>query len=265
MFGFKVKISSVSGNINFSQLNMNSILFLLALAFAPGVYLAIAIYGRDKYDREPKMILLKAFLLGCFSIIPAAAIEIALKEPLDFIELGIGNVAIHAFIGVALVEELAKFVMLRYHAYRLPEFNEPFDGIVYASFVGLGFATTENIFYVLEGGWGVGVVRMFTSVPAHYAFAVIMGYYVGKAKFEPRQRMLHMTRGVFYATFMHGAYDFFLMQKSYPALAILTIGVLIMSLRISRRAVEELHADSIFRFHRKLVNQSHEPHERSGF
>ncbi|MCW5907822.1 MAG: PrsW family intramembrane metalloprotease [Chitinophagales bacterium] len=244
---------------------MNSILFLVALAFAPGIYLAVAIYGRDKYDREPKMILLKAFLLGCLSIIPAAIIEIVLKEPLDFPELGIWNVAIHAFVGVALVEELAKFVMLRFHAYRLPDFNEPFDGIVYAAFVGLGFATAENVLYVLQGGWGVGVMRMFTSVPAHYAFAVIMGYYVGKAKFEPQHRMLHMTRGVFYATFMHGAYDFFLMQKSYPALAILTIGVLLMSLRISRRAVEELHADSVFRFHSTQVNQLLEPHERSGF
>lgn len=242
---------------------MNSILFLVALAFAPGIYLAVAIYGRDKYDREPKMILLKAFLLGCLSIIPAAFIEIFLAKPLDFEELGIWNTVIHAFVVVALTEELCKFVMLRFHAYRLPEFNEPFDGIIYGTFVGLGFATAENLLYVLQGGVSVGVVRMFTSVPAHYAFAVIMGYYVGKAKFEPQHRMLHMTRGVFYATFMHGAYDFFIMQKAYPALAILTIGVLLMSLRISRRAVEELHADSVFRFHNGHFNNSGEPHERS--
>lgn len=242
---------------------MNSILFLVALAFAPGIYLAVAIYGRDKYDREPKLILLKAFILGCLSIIPAAVIEIYLGKEFNFPQLGIWNVAIHAFAIVAHTEELCKFVMLRFHAFRLPAFNEPFDGIVYATFVGLGFATAENVMYVLQGGVGVGIVRMFTSVPAHYAFAVIMGYYVGKAKFEPQHRMLNMTRGVFYATFMHGAYDFFLMQKSYPALAILTIGVLLMSLRISRRAIEELHADSVFRFHNQHFNDSGEPHERS--
>lgn len=242
---------------------MNSILFLIALAFAPGIYLAIAIYGRDKYDREPKQILLKAFILGCLCVIPAGFIEIYLEQKFNFPSLGIWNVAIHAFAIVALTEELCKFVMLRFHAFRLPEFNEPFDGIVYATFVGLGFATAENVMYVLQGGVGVGIVRMFTSVPAHYAFAVIMGYYVGKAKFEPQHRMLNMTRGVFYATFMHGAYDFFLMQKSYPALAILTIGVLLMSLRISRRAVEELHTDSSFRFRSGHFNNYSEPHERS--
>jgi RsiW-degrading membrane proteinase PrsW (M82 family) len=242
---------------------MNSILFLLALAFAPGIYLVVAIYGRDKYDREPKIILLKAFLLGGLSIIPAAFMELFFAKTLDFDELGLWNVAIHAFVVVALTEELCKFVMLRFHAYRLPEFNEPFDGIVYASFVGLGFATAENVMYILQGGVSVGVVRMFTSVPAHYAFAVIMGYYVGKAKFESQHRMLHMTRGVFYATFMHGAYDFFIMQKSYPALAILTIGVLFMALRISKRSIEELHADSMFRFHNGTFLNSNEPHERN--
>ncbi len=240
---------------------MDSILFLLALAFAPSIYLAIVIYGKDKYDREPKMILLKAFLLGGLSIIPAGSIELLLENVLHFENAGIWNVVLKAFVIAGLTEELCKFVMLRFHAYRLPEFNEPFDGIVYAVFVGLGFATAENVMYVLDGGWGVGVLRMFTAVPAHYAFAVIMGYYVGKAKFEPEKRMLNMTRGVFYATFIHGAYDFFLMQKDTPALAILTIGVLIMAIRISKRSIAELQADSIFRLNKSLLIKDSEPHE----
>ncbi len=240
---------------------MNSTLFLLALAFAPGIYLAIVIYGKDKYDREPKMILLKAFLLGCFSIVPAAAIELFLDNLLHFENIGIWNIVIKAFVIAGLTEELCKFAMLRFHAYRLPEFNEPFDGIVYAVFVGLGFATAENVMYVLDGGVGIGILRMFTAVPAHYAFAVIMGYYVGKAKFEPKNRMLNMTRGVFYATFIHGAYDFFLMQKDFPALAILTVGVLIMAIRISKRSIAELQADSIFRFNKRLFIKDSAPHE----
>lgn len=228
---------------------MNSVLPLVGLALAPGIYLSIVIYGKDRYDPEPKKILLVAFLLGCFSIIPAIIIELMLKAPLSFAGLGIINDALSAFIGVALIEELCKFFVLRFHAYRKAEFNEPFDGIVYAVFVGLGFATAENILYVLQEGFGTGVMRMFTAVPAHYAFAVIMGYYVGKAKFEPANRASHFLRAVFYATFIHGAYDFFIFQKYYPGLVIFTIGVLIMALRISRRSIEELQADSVFRFH----------------
>jgi RsiW-degrading membrane proteinase PrsW (M82 family) len=224
---------------------------------APGIYLSIVIYGKDKYDPEPKRILLAAFLLGCLSIIPAAIIEMLLKEPLALTNSSLINVAISAFAGIGLVEELCKFFFLRIHAFRKPQFNEPFDGIVYATFVGLGFATAENLLYVYQHGFGTGILRMFTAVPAHYAFGVIMGYYVGKAKFEPGQRGTHIFRGIFYAAFMHGAYDFFALQQNIPALTIFTIGVLLMALRISRRSIEELHADSAFRFNaNRLASQT---------
>ncbi len=232
---------------------MDSVLLLLALAFAPGVYLAIIIYGKDKVEPEPKLILLKAFLLGAISIVPAWFIETYLTKKLDFEELGIWNAVISAFFVIALTEELGKFLMVRFHAYRLNDFNEPFDGIIYTVFVGLGFATAENVGYVLNHGFQIGVVRMFTAVPAHYAFAVIMGYYVGKAKFEPENRLMHMIKAVLFATLLHGAYDFFIIQQNYPALGFLTLGVLFMSIRISRKAIAELQSDSIFRFNNRIL------------
>lgn len=228
---------------------MQYLLLLIALALAPGIYLSIVIYGKDKYDREPKKILLVAFLWGAFSIIPAVLLEMFWIQLGFDVSSDIPWTMFHAFVVVGLSEELFKFLALRFHAYLKDEFNEPFDGIVYASFVALGFATVENLFFVLERGAATGVLRMFSAVPAHYAFGVIMGYYVGKAKFEPEQRRLHFLRGLFYASFMHGAYDFFILQQNYPALGIFTVGVLLMAWRISRRAIEELHADSMFRFH----------------
>ncbi len=222
---------------------------LLALAVAPAIYLSIVIYGRDKYDREPKRILLVAFLWGCFSVVPALILETFWGRLGFGISGSFVGTAVYAFGVVALSEELSKFTMLRLHAYRRAEFNEPFDGIVYAAFVALGFATIENIAYVFQHGFGTGVMRMFTAVPAHFSFGVIMGYYVGKAKFAPQHRFSLMTQGVFYATIMHGAYDFFIMQQNFPALGIFTVGILIMSWRISKNAINELHADSRFRFH----------------
>jgi RsiW-degrading membrane proteinase PrsW (M82 family) len=222
---------------------------LLALSVAPTIYLAIVLYGRDKYDREPKRILLVAFLWGCFSVIPALMLETFWSNMGLGISYSFIGTAIYAFGVVGLSEELSKFIMLRLHAYRRPEFNEPFDGIVYAAFVALGFATIENIAYVFQHGFGTGLMRMFTAVPAHFSFGVIMGYYVGKAKFAPQHRFSLMAQGVLYATFMHGAYDFFIMQQNLPVLGIFTVGILIMSWRISKNAINELHGDSKFRFH----------------
>lgn len=227
---------------------MYEYLALLGVAIAPSIYLAILIYGYDKYDREPKRILLVAFLLGCLSTIPAVLMG------LFWIILGFDasdnliDTAFFAFVVIAFSEEISKFIMLRLHAYRLPEFNEPFDGIVYAVFVALGFATTENILYVMESGLGTGIARMFTAVPAHYAFGCIMGYYVGKAKFKKRGRVFLMIVGIFFAVLLHGAYDFFLLQTNYPALALMMIPVLLLSWVLSKRAIRTMQLDSQFRF-----------------
>jgi RsiW-degrading membrane proteinase PrsW (M82 family) len=67
--------------------------------------------------------------------------------------------------------------------YNNKNFNEPFDGIVYAVIVSMGFATIENIIYVFQYGFATGILRLFTAVPAHAAFGILMGYFLGKAKF----------------------------------------------------------------------------------
>ena len=72
--------------------------------------------------------------------------------------------------------------------WRNKNFNEPFDGIVYACFIGLGFAGIENIMYVfgndtVGGALTTGVMRALLSVPGHFLFAVIMGYFLGPFPF----------------------------------------------------------------------------------
>jgi protease PrsW len=89
------------------------------------------------------------------------------------------------------------------------------DGIVYSVMVGMGFATLENLLYVLKyaevgQGMQVGIKRMFLSVPAHATFAVVMGYFVGKAKFDSKNSFWLMLTGLIGAVFFHGSFDFFL-------------------------------------------------------
>jgi len=226
---------------------MTYVSILLALALAPGAYLAFSTYLKDKYEPEPKKLLLGTFLTGCIMIIPAAIIELGATSLLGCKGPGLSNALLMSFLVVGPVEEGAKFWVLRYYAYPKKEFNEPFDGIVYGAFVALGFATLENVFYVLQHGFAVGILRMFISVPGHYAFGVIMGYYLGKAKFEAKNQARYMRRGFFSAVILHGAFDFFILQKIYPALYLFTIVVLVVALRMARREIKELQADSLLR------------------
>lgn len=229
-------------------------LALLALAIAPAVAIIWFIYTKDEYEREPTGLLVTAFLLGIVSIIPAL-LGGALGESLGYAaSVDIGTTAIYAFIIIALSEELAKFIFLRGYLFRKEDFNEPFDGIVYAVMVGMGFAAFENIVYVAQGGIEVAVLRMFTAVPAHAAFGVIMGYYVGMAKFDLPNKNLLLAKGLFWAVLAHGAYDFFLMQERFEALGLMAFIVLFMAIQFSHKAIA-LHQNAS-PFHPDNIHQN---------
>lgn len=184
---------------------------LLALALAPGIAICIFIYLKDKYNREPLGLLMLSFILGMLSIIPAIIIEVALTKTVEKIMgEGISYTLVFAFLIVALSEEGSKFLFVRFVPYRRKSFDDPFDGIVYAVMVSMGFATLENIGYVLQHGMATGIMRMFLSVPAHATFGVLMGYHLGLAKFDPPNRKKYMRLAIFWPVIFHGTFDFFL-------------------------------------------------------
>ncbi len=187
---------------------------LFALAVAPGIAICFYIFFRDQYNPEPRKHLLISFMLGVLSAVPAIVLQYLLL-PLEayFLSATIVSIAIKAFFIVAFTEESCKYFMLRYYAYRQPEFDEPFDGIVYGVMVSMGFATIENVAYVMQFGFATAIIRMFISVPAHACFGILMGYHVGRAKFHSGHPFPYLMRGLFLAIFFHGSFDFFLFLK----------------------------------------------------
>ena len=218
---------------------MNNTLLLLAAATLPSVAIAYWIYHQDAHEKEPAKMLLWAFLCGCASTIPAIFLQSFIKGWENSNSLY--ATAIFAFCGVALTEELSKYIIFRRFLYPTKDFNEPIDGIVYGVMVGLGFATLENVMYVFSaenGGFSTALARGFTAVPAHAAFGVLMGAYLGLAKFFPEKATIYSIIGLGLAIFFHGAYDFFLMQQVYEGMAILAIFILIWSITMSRKLIK---------------------------
>ncbi len=208
----------------------------LAIALAPGIAISLLIYWLDKRDREPVRLLIRSFMLGVLCTSFPLLVE-GLAGRVDWGKGGAWGIAAFAFGIVGLSEELGKYFVLRYFAFPKPAFNEPFDGIVYSVMISMGFATTENIAYVMQYGIGTGIVRMFISVPAHAAFAVLMGYYVGLAKFIPQHRKTLLFTGVFWAVVFHGAFDFFLMLGDNVFLILASLLCLYIGVRLSIRAI----------------------------
>ncbi|MEJ1236722.1 PrsW family glutamic-type intramembrane protease [Chryseolinea sp. T2] len=219
---------------------------LLSLAFAPGIAIALYVYLHDRHEREPLWLLTLSFAYGAFSTL----LTLVFRAPVSLLIDYLGNVGVRDFVGayfkIALIEEFSKFILLRFVLYYNRNFNESFDGIVYAIMVGMGFATAENLVYVYQYGLPTGVVRMFTAVPAHAVFAVLMGYFLGKAKFTHRHTMTYSVLALFSAALFHGSYDYFWFISFIPGIWIGALVSLILTFVLGRKAMRMHDQSRVF-------------------
>jgi protease PrsW len=187
---------------------------LLAAAIAPAlIFLAVVSVRLEHKKRllvpRPLWTIALAVLMGVGSAFLALGIgQVLNAKPWGISSLG--TLALFTLIGVGLVEEGAKFLLMRSVLWRLDSFKERYDGILYGAAVGLGFGATENIIYVLNGGMDTAVVRAFTAVPMHGLLGVVSGYYLGKTKISAGWGFT----ALWWAVVAHGFYDFLAFQSS---------------------------------------------------
>ena len=200
---------------------------LLVLAVAPAIALFLFFYFRDKYRREPLGVMLVTFGLGAFALVPAAITSLSLQKLTGW--RSSTPSLFHAFLGamviVGLVEEGAKFIVVRFYSFHRPEFDEPYDGIMYSVTAALGFATLENVLYVFSNGAGTGVMRALLSVPSHAFDGLLMGYFLGEAKFARSDRDGNWLSALGFglAVLAHGLYDFIVFSLDQAPLMILSL------------------------------------------
>ena len=192
-------------------------LLLIALSLLPVILLLVFIYRQDKYEKEPLGLLLLAFLAGMIAI-PIDLTLVTFANAIHYSE----SVFYSAFFEAGFCEELCKFALLFLLIWWNRNFNEHMDGIVYAAFVGLGFACVENVMYVLQAasadlgsGLTTGIVRALLSVPGHFLFAVLMGYFLSLAKFSDKGRFGYLLLSLFVPSLVHGLFDWLLMVTDY--------------------------------------------------
>jgi len=165
---------------------------------------------RDKFNKEPIWLLLLTFLGGCLSVLPVLFVGRFTELLLPYFQ-GIAGPLYSAFFRAGFVEEFFKFVVVLLIVWWSKHFDEKFDGIIYSVYVSMGFALVENFLYVTGYGFGTGVLRFFTAVPAHGIFAIAMGYYIGLAKFTPNRKVLYLIMAFVSAWLIHGVYDAIIM------------------------------------------------------
>jgi len=227
----------------------------LLAAIVPGLLICFFIVKLDKHEKEPTPLLAISLGLGIAIFFAARYFEGAIDDMMmPYITENNLNPNTHpgilflsAFVRTAFVEEFLKLVVLLLIPFNHKAFNEPMDGIVYAVMIGMGFAIVENMIYCMSPpDLALAIVRDFTAVPSHAVFAVILGYYVGLAKFNKAKRIQYIIGGFFITVFVHGLYDVFLFQEYENWLMILATFVLLGGLFFSRKFISQHQKDSPF-------------------
>lgn len=157
----------------------SAMFILLSAAIAPGLALLSYFYLRNQMETEPRRSLFHAFIYGAIITFPILFIQFVLEEEQAFTNPFFINV-----IFTSSIEELMKWLIIFAVVLRHVEFDDPYDGVLYGAAVSLGFATVENVIYLLSFGIDQAFMRALLPVSSHALFGVVMGYYYGKGKFS---------------------------------------------------------------------------------
>jgi len=99
-------------------------------------------YLRKDLHPEPKKMIMRVFILGALIACFVAIIEIIILRLVK--DQYLATIFLESFLLVALVEEIAKYLVVKVYVYKSPELDEPLDIMLYMVISALGFATIEN-------------------------------------------------------------------------------------------------------------------------
>ena len=210
---------------------------LLLMTILPSILIILFFVNSDKF-KEPTKEIIKIFFLGILITIPAYILNTYIGDFL-YKNTEVSEGLISSFLTAAPVEEGLKLSVLYYFVYKMKEFNEPLDGIVYGVTASLGFATLENIYYVYLladdfeiTSMALAVIRSFSAVPAHAVFGIFMGYFFIKYSFIKKGDNLFFAFIIPFV--LHGCYNLFLNSNFYVALILIMIAWIVALILFSR-------------------------------
>jgi len=209
----------------------------------PLVFWAAYHYHKDRALPEPIGNLIVAFILGVLAAGVSKAMYFGL-EPLG-LRFDAGALAdastlglfAYSMLAIGPIEEIAKLLPFLLVILRFEEFDEPLDGIIYASFIGLGYAAVENWQYLAYLTPFEAAARGFASPVVHMLFASIWGHWIAQAHVGGRSVVGGALAGLTIAAILHGLYDFIVILSpgtALPVAAVLILVIWLWRLRLMR-------------------------------
>ena len=220
----------------------------LALAVVPilipVVFWAGYHYYKDRHQPEPLINLLICFVMGLLASYLSRYAYFALDyvglrhDAYELAATNLWQLAAYSVLVIGGIEETAKLLPFLLVAIRFKDFDERLDGIIYASFIALGYAAMENYHYLQFLTESEAIYRGFASPVVHIVFASVWGYRIGVAKLAGMPLIGVAFVSVTIAAMLHGAYDFVVIAlpiSALPLSAALILSIWIWRLFLIRR------------------------------
>lgn len=215
---------------------LNILLIYVIAAVLPAVLLVSYANNQPSLHHQPTGVIMHLLWEGVIAALIALALEWIMQQVIGYNHL----LEWQIFLGVGLIEEGAKLYILKKETWGSPYFETRYDGVLYAVIVSLGFAAFENVKYVMAYGLSVAVSRALLAIPAHMAFAVLMGFFYGRAK-QASSRHQSVRASVFgvlcyiVPVALHGAYDTFAGSIGTPYFILIVIAIYLIIIKLVKR------------------------------
>jgi len=223
---------------------------LILPVFVPVLFWAAYHYHKDRHIPEPPANLFLCFVLGLLAAGLSKGMYVALDPlglRLDAVELAATDGAAllaYALLAIGPIEELAKMLPFLVIVLRFKAFDEPLDGIVYASFIALGYAAVENFHYLDFLTSLEALARGFAGPVIHMVFASIWAYWITRAWLARRSLVKPIVLSFLLTAGLHGFYDFMVLR--YPVSALPIAAAMIGAIWIWRlRLMRRMHEDAV--------------------
>ncbi len=226
------------------EYNYMTIWLILSGIVAPAIFWIGYFYYKDRLQPEPLVKVGLSYLMGfgaaffcfqTFQLLPCIGIP---SDPSALMVNGGRPFLYYCICVVGGLEELFKFLPFLVVLTFFKDFDEEIDGIIYASVIALGFASFENLDYlVLLAGFEL-FGRAVATPLTHSIFASIWGYKVGLAFYKKTSLVKAAAVGLSLSAVSHGLFDFLNLSAAYRIVsAILILFIWIWQIRL----LEKMH------------------------
>ncbi|MBQ8131719.1 MAG: PrsW family intramembrane metalloprotease [Bacilli bacterium] len=192
-------------------------IILILVSVLPAIIIGFYSYKIDK-RKEPIPLLALLFCMGVSSALLVLGVSYVIEIPLTFLAkstetMNFLELFLKVFVEIAFIEEICKWLIIYFVGYKNKEFDESYDIILYSVFVALGFATFENLIYVIDANSvNLAFQRGLLAIPGHVSYAIFMSYYLSVAKIHRLKRdnleFMSLVKSILIPVVFHGIYDF---------------------------------------------------------